>query len=300
MNEETKLVIYKAINSFVSDLNLEFGKHHKPLLLYNRLISHTSILHDKSIKKHISLYEQFCVKNREAIIAQDQSKLADAKIMYSPRVYIDMVHIFKHSDKETAPLIWKHLLNISAYFDNSGKSLEALKSLSPAGPSGPSGSSSGSGVDEEKFLQDILSKVQSLVGPNVDTSNPMQTILTLAQSGVFQELLTSVKSNLSNGKFNVMKLMSAAQGMISKLSDNPEIGQEAKQAITMINGMMSTMIPNMSDPSGKSVPQMPDMSMMLKMFSSMMTEQMGTSTLPSIQEKDESDDDEPSKPNPEK
>ena len=60
MNDETLLVAFKAICSFINDLANEYEKKHKPLLLYKRLINKTKIAHDNAIKKHIMAFNAFC------------------------------------------------------------------------------------------------------------------------------------------------------------------------------------------------------------------------------------------------
>ena len=43
-----QLIIFKAICNFVSDINENFGKFHKSLQLYSRLIEKTSVIHEES------------------------------------------------------------------------------------------------------------------------------------------------------------------------------------------------------------------------------------------------------------
>ena len=244
MNEETSLIAFKSICNFVNDLESEYGKRHKPLKLYKRLINHTQISHDNAIRKHINLFYDFCVSNRDAIISQDTGKLSQTKIAYSDRVFIDMEYIFKISDNETRPVIWKHFLTISAIIDPTGKAKEILKKSFEDGKTGK---------DESEFLANIISKVESSVKPD---ANPMEAVASIMQSGIFTDMM----SDLGSKKLDLGKLLGAVQGMVSSLgnqSDQPE----AKEAM----GMLSNVIGNM-DKGGQ-----PDMAQMMQVMTSMMS-----------------------------
>ena len=68
MNTDNNLIIFKAIANFTQALADEFGKKQHSLALYSRLINKTTLAHDTPIKKHISVFTEFCINNREAIL----------------------------------------------------------------------------------------------------------------------------------------------------------------------------------------------------------------------------------------
>ena len=51
------LNIFKAISEFVFDLELVFGKTHKEVLLYKRLLSKTTILNEGPVKRHVNYFQ---------------------------------------------------------------------------------------------------------------------------------------------------------------------------------------------------------------------------------------------------
>ena len=201
MNEETSLIAFKAISIFVNDLDSAYGKKHKPLKLYKRLINQTQIAHDNAIRKHLTIFYDFCVANRDALSSQDASKLVQKKIDYSDKVHIDMGFILRIADSETLPIIWKHLLTISAILDPTGKAKEILKK---------SAEDDKSTKDETDFLTNIISKVESTVKPD---ANPMEAVSSIMQSGIFTEMM----SDLGSKKLDLGKLLGAVQGMVAQL-----------------------------------------------------------------------------------
>ena len=106
--DNSSVLIFKAITTFINDLHTEFGAKYKSISLYHRLLEKTGIMHTGPVLKHIDCFRSFFAKNKEAMEAQDMKKFVDSKITYSERVYVDMENVLRHSDKESASIIWKH------------------------------------------------------------------------------------------------------------------------------------------------------------------------------------------------
>ena len=240
VNEEKSLIAFKAICNFIGNLESIYGKKHKPLKLYKRLINYTQISHDQIIKKHLTIFYDFCVANNEALNSSDSTKLIVKKLVYSERVYIDMDLIFRIADKENSEIIWKHLLTISAILYPVGKAKEILKKSEDS-------------KDETDFLTNIIDKVEKNVKSD---SNPMEAVSSLMQSGLISEMMSGIGSkNLDLGK-----LLGAVQGMVASLGNQVGDDPEAKQAIGMLSNMTSMM------GNGGA----PDMSGMMQMMTGMM------------------------------
>lgn len=242
--EDTNLMSFKAVASFVNDLDEVFGKRQKSLALYNRLLQKTGIVHEKPILKHLEAFREFCVLNRDSIQAQDAKLLKSNKITYSDKVYIDMNHIFNMSDKETEDVIWRHILTISALVDPANNAKQILKeNITKKQQAGESS-------NEEAFLTSLIDKVENSIDPNAVGNNPMSAITNLMSSGVFTDLIGNMQNGLSNGELDLSKLMGTVQGMMSKVSggqDNigmPDLGG----MMNMFGGMMGGgNIPNISE-----------------------------------------------------
>jgi hypothetical protein len=263
MNTDTSLVCFKAISNFTQELGESFSKQQRSLKLYCRLIDKTTLSHDKSIKKHIEAFKLFCVSNRESIVTKSSNKLAMDKISYSNSVFIDMVEIFKLSDKETTRIIWDHLLCISALVDPAGKAREVLKNNLKAGKiSGR----------ETNFLSDIIDKVESHVDPG---ANPMEAVSSIMKSGIFTDLISGMNTGLTDGSLDLGKLMGAVQGMVGQLSDKTGNNPEADSAMNMLTTMMGSLGGAASD-SGSSGGTPPDLAGMLQGMMKSMTNNENT------------------------
>jgi hypothetical protein len=228
LNTDTSLICFKAIANFISELVELFSKRQRSLKLYGRLISKTTVVHDKSIRKHIDAFRDFCIKNRDAILSKSVEKINMNKISYSEKVYIDMVEIFKLSDKNTSKVIWEHLLCISALVDPAGKAREVLKENLVSGKASEG---------ETNFLNDIINKVESQVDPN---ANPMEAISSIMKSGIFTDLIDGMNTGFSDGSLDLGKLMSAVQGMVGNLGEktgNPQ----SDNAMNMLSSMMGNL-----------------------------------------------------------
>ena len=248
MSTDYNLIAFKAITTFSNELNENFGsnKQNHSLKLYDRLISKTSLSHDKAIKKHIDAFRTFCIDNRDGLLSKDIKKFVSSKVEYSPKVYIDFVIIFNLADKETTEIIWKHLLTISALLDPAGNAKEILKKNKDH-------------TTEADFLTDIINKVETHVKPD---SNPMEAVSTILSSGVFTDLISGMNNGIQDGTLDLGKLMGTVQTMCSSLS-NLQGGSQGGNQNDMGN-MFSQLVGNMgnlNNPDGSKA--QPDLASML-------------------------------------
>jgi hypothetical protein len=228
MTTDTSLITFKAISNFTNELGELFSNQQRSLKLYCRLINKTTISHDKSIQKHINAFRDFCITNRDDIVNKS-TKLTMNKILYSQRVFIDMSEIFNLADKETAKIIWEHILCISALVDPAGKAREILKKNLEEGKTGN---------QETNFLTDIINKVESHVNQD---ANPMEAVSSIMQSGIFTDLIGGMNSGLSDGSLDLGKLMGAVQGMVGQLGEQTGGDPQANNAMNMLNTMMGSL-----------------------------------------------------------
>ena len=258
---DTSLITFKAISNFTNCLEEVFGTDHRFLKLYAHLINKTQIAHEKPILKHIEAFRLFCVSNRDAIEQKNHKIFKMNNITYSDRVYIDMNIIFTSADHETATIIWKHLLTISALVDPTGKAKQLLKESTKVGKDGNNGS-------EANFLTDIIEKVEQNVDPN---ANPMEAVTSIMQSGVFQELVTGMGEGLQNGDLDLSKLMGTVQNMVGSLNQDANSKNGSDEAMNMMNTMMSNMQAgqNAPDNNGEQQP-MPDIGNIMNMVGPML------------------------------
>jgi hypothetical protein len=226
MTTDYNLLTFRAISTFTNDLSEIFGGENHSLKLYQRLLNKTTITHEKAIGKHIIAFKNFCVSNREAILSKSLDKLSVDKIEYSSRVFIDLGGIMRTADKETLNIIWKHILTISAFVDPAGRAKEILKKNETS--------------NESNFLENIINKVESNVNPN--STNPMEAVNSILNSGVLTELFSDMSSQTQNGSLDLGKLMGTVEKMCNSLAPPTEDG---KPAINL-SGLMSSVAPLLS------------------------------------------------------
>lgn len=249
-DEEINLIAFNSIYKFIKSLGDLYASEHKPLALYNRLISKTTIAHTKAVKKHVACFRDFCISNRESISNKNHTNLKEGLISYSNNVYIDMNIIFDIISKEEDPkqirdTVWKHLLTISALLDPAGKAKEILKESSKK-----KNNNTNNGKEVE-FISNIIDKVEKNVDPN---ANPMEAISTIISSGVITDLITSMNNDLQNGELDISKLMGAVSGMVSTLGNNGNQDDDndlsnqnnnSKEAMNMLQTMMGSFMGGM-------------------------------------------------------
>jgi hypothetical protein len=265
---DTNLITFKAISTFVKELSDIYGKKHRPLKLYSRLINKTLISHDKVILKHLDVFKNFCVDNRDAIVAKDNKLLKNDQIKYSSKVYIDIPIVFNLADQETKTIIWNHILCISALLDPSSKAKEILRKNMEDGKTG---------TDETDFLTNIINKVETSVGKDTD---PMAAVSSIMSSGIFTDLIGGMQTGLTSGKLDLGKLLGAVQGMVSSLGEQAGGDAESAQAMNMLNGMTS-MLGNIG--GNKNNMEQPDLSKMTECMTSMMQNMGGNNNVPKKQ-----------------
>lgn len=226
---DTSLITFKAISNFITELSDVYGKKHKPLKLYHRLISKTTLSHDKAIKKHIDAFRTFCISNRQNIVDKTYNNFDPKKIEYSDRVYVDIKYIFKVSDEDTRDVIWSHILCISALVDPAGKAKEVLRKNMEDGKSGG---------HETEFLTNIINKVESNINTDAD---PMSAVSSIMNSGIFTDLIGGMQNGLQSGNLDISKLMGAVTSMVSSLGGEAGDDPQTAGAMNMLKNMTSMM-----------------------------------------------------------
>lgn len=241
--EDNYLIAFKKIANFVKDLNSVFEDKQKSLALYNRLIEKTTISHENAVKKHVDCFTDFCQKNREAIISQDNNKIVEPIIKYSDKVFIDIKNLIAISDKETIDAIWNHLLIISNVVDPSGGALLILKERLSK--------SSTPENKEEEFITNLISKVESVVDPE-KIENPMEAITSIMSSGLITDIIGGVQKGINEGSLDIGKLMGTMTGLLNKNGIDPKGGSAGGLPIdiNMITNMVGSMMGGMGGSGG--------------------------------------------------
>ena len=246
------ILSFKAIHNFIIAMNEEFGVKNKPLRLYSRLIEQTKFSHENAIKKHVGIFTDFCISNRDVIqnkfvYKSNTNRFTNPKLVYSERVFIDLNDIFKLADKEQQSVMWQHLLTISALVDNVGKAKQILKETLD------STIGSNEGGTEVNYLNDIIEKVEKNIDiNNLSSDNPMEAIGHIMSSGIFTDIISSMNSQVDSGKLDMSKMFSVVQNMVGKITENnPEMQQMMGG---LMNGLQNLPIPSVDNKEEKKLP----------------------------------------------
>jgi len=249
MSDNTSILIFKAITSFISDLDSEFGKKHKSIALYNRLLEKTGIVHIGPVHKHIECFKKFFDLNKNAMNDQNPVLFENSKIVYSEKVYVDIATVLRQTSEDNKKIIWQHLLTIWGLIDPSS---EARRLLNEA-------KKNGTATNEDDFLSNIIEKVETAVSSDkIDKNNPLTAITTLMQSGIMSDLVTGMQKGLSEGSLDVGKLMNSVQTMMGKMGGTGmEHGQngggmgmpDLGQMMSMMGPMLGNMGMNLPSPN---------------------------------------------------
>lgn len=205
---DSSVLMFKAISSFIHDLNETYGKSQKSLCLYAALIEKTGLVHEEPIKKHIKCFHDFVIENDEGIINKDIQMFNTHVIRYSEKVFIDLKDIFKLAEKNVSDIqeIWKHLLTLSALMNPVSQAKKVLQTDQEKEQNTP-----------DNFLSGLIDKIGKHVDPS--SSNPMESMSSLMSSGVFNEIMTSMNDGINDGKLDMQSMVGGLQKMIGSLSD---------------------------------------------------------------------------------
>jgi hypothetical protein len=212
---------FKSINEFVSDLSEAFGKNQRSLVLYKHLLGKTKITHNVVITKHINIFKDFVMANKEAIKQKKDSLLTQHLIKYSDNVFIDLNQILSVASEDEKKAIWSHLLVLMNTFEPTNETIDILKqTLKPT-------------EKETNFISNLVQKIEKNIDPNA--SDPMSAIMGLMSSGVINDVVSSISTGLSDGTLDVGR-------MIGSVKDSMGVGNMDLGNIT--NGLQSALSSN--------------------------------------------------------
>ncbi len=207
------VLCFKAIASFVGDLNEVFGElePNRPLKLYYKILEQITFTHQVAIEKNIAIFKKFIQANELGILKKDFSLFNETKLVYSEKAFIDFEYIFENAKNNVVEEIWPHLLTIMAIINPESKAREllsemrALTRMDACDHVYPNTSSSGS---ETAVISNLVSKIQKHV--NLENSaNPMDVVLQMMQSGAFNEIVQELSQSMQNGEIDIAGLVSS-------------------------------------------------------------------------------------------
>jgi hypothetical protein len=224
----TNINIYKHIVEFVSDLNCAFGVKSHPLELYNRFLE-TKVVNDEQKQIQIHIFKNFINDNSEAIKLKDYNLFTKTDIVYNKKCVIKLIELFKLANLQEQEIMWNHLLVISSLLNPNDEDLNSMITKL------------NDGSKEGEFLNDIFGKITNTIPQNMDTSNPMASIMNLMSSGGFADIMNTMNNKLSSGELDLNKLIGSVSQLIPKNEQLPNIG--GLDLNNMLNTLNNTTTP---------------------------------------------------------
>ena len=238
-------ILFRAIKTFVNDLADIYSYDIHALALYDRLLQKTTIQHVEAVDKHISAFRKFFDVNKTAIL-EDSTKF-EGIIEYSKKVFIDMNDVYRVVASDIAKIevrkaIRMHLLTISALLDPASGAKDMLVSLNGVVDTGKPIRFEGES-NEENFLNGIMDSVTKTVqsGGGLDEiKSPQDAMTKMLGSGVINEIVSNISSNMATGNLDIGKMFGAVQNMVGNLTKNSQDDPQLTQMLGMMNMMGST------------------------------------------------------------
>jgi hypothetical protein len=237
--DDQKLELFNSIATFIADLNTGFGKKYKPVALYNRLIEKTTLNHDELITRHINAFRTFFSKNKNYISNKQLSD--DAVIFYSDRVYIDLGKILTRTDHDSHHFIYQHLVTIFSLLnigtDEGRQALEHLSSTTPS-PDTLFDQLNLPDTKEGDFIKNTLGSMVT----KIDHSNPMGSMMSMMQSGFFNEFMGSLQNKMETGELSISSLLGTVTGMVkTSMVDSNENTPMDESLKTLLDGALGNL-----------------------------------------------------------
>lgn len=208
---------WDALVQFVNCLKENYGDKYYEIKLYNLLLDNTGVVHKEQRDKHISIFEEYILENKMAILNQDVSKLKENfKIVYSEKIFIDIKSIITGATKEDQDVIWEHLLVLLALSnDNTAQNILTKRNVS---------SYPRNCISEDNIFNNLFKSVTSqLEQGNMNELNPMEMVGNIMNSGVINELFNSFAApngdQNANPEFDFSKIMGSFQEIMTNLNN---------------------------------------------------------------------------------
>lgn len=219
----TNIIVFKLITDFVTNIQSCYASKEnaktKPIQLYARLVTKTSIDRDDIIQRHIDSFTAFCKANHEQLVNKS-TDLLEKRIIFSERIYIDMGYVFSQSDIDgNTDILFEYLLSIHAYVSPSEKALELLQTMKKPTASMKSLEILQSmNIDSSDMnqIQDAVKELAKSVNIEDVSENPMEMIGKLMQSKDFSNVVERVTNLIQNKDIDIASLM----GTVTTLAKN--------------------------------------------------------------------------------
>jgi len=241
MDNSHMLKIFGKILSFVNEFKQVFNKDH--IVKYHKLLKKTPIGMEEAIKKHVNIFKLFVTENRDAILSNKKEELK-GDIIFSKNIYLNLLKCMETADTDTCNVIFKHLQVILYLMNPEDDAIKQKCQDSIASKQAAVKTSKGG---EDKFLQNFMSKIESSFSEK-EIKNPMEAAMNLLSTGIFQDMVGSMKEGVNSGELDISRLLGSVQGMLGGLGG---AGLENDPQLNSMINMASSLMGNINLGNGE-------------------------------------------------
>jgi hypothetical protein len=228
----------------VNEFKQVFNKDH--IVKYHKLLKKTPIGMEEAIKKHVNIFKTFVTENRDAILTNKKEELK-GDIIFSNNIYLNLIKCMETADADTCNVIFKHL-QIILYLMNPED--DAIKQKCQDSIASKQSAAKG-GNGEDKFLQNFMSKIENNFSEK-EIKNPMEAAMNLLSTGIFQDMVGSMKQGVNSGELDISRLLGSVQGMLGGLGG---AGIENDPQLSSMINMATNLMGNLNLGNGEQNPQ---------------------------------------------
>ncbi len=200
MTDNTSVMLFKAIITFMSDLNETFGTVSTPLHLYFKNLEQVRFTEPGKIEFHNNLIRAYCNENETGIVTRDFSAFKSTRLQQTDRAFVDFEYIFRVATEEQKGYIWAHFLTLLAIVRPQSEAKTTLQELSLTLPQAVDTSQ---GAD---LFTNIVKKIEKEV-THMDTDNPIDLVSKIMQSGTFSEIVADLTAGVESGQIDLSQLL---------------------------------------------------------------------------------------------
>ncbi len=188
--------------------------------IYYKVMKKTEVGNLNVIKKHVTLFSSYILKNESAIVNKSQNSLTDDKISLNDKVYLQLK---KYITKENKDVMFSHML-LLLYLckpseDLKKKIIESTQTQSESQTSLVSTSVPEEVSEEGDFLNKYLKKFEAEFSDK-EFTDPVSVAMNIMQSGLITDLLKGVTEGVEKGSLNPNALLNNVQNTFKELTGN--------------------------------------------------------------------------------
>ncbi len=228
---EPNFKAFGKILAFMNALNDAFSTDFPEVKKYYSLVKCTKLDNNSVINKQNKIFEDYCMKNFDAIKSNNLENLVSDDIVYNDKIKFNLKSIVAGADKNSQDVICKHLQVILCLFhpdEDIKSSLAAAKSESK----------------EDDIFNSIIASVEQQYSNTSDILSFDQALSDVKSNGLYDNALNKISQGVATGELDMEKLMNSAFGMISKIKEeanDPQINGIVNMVEMMMKSAKSSM-----------------------------------------------------------